>query len=53
MGAGYAKVFAIFGDGAAGDLNALFAKALGDLLVREGVRSVFIVNHFLDAALER
>ena len=53
MGAGNAEVFAIFGDGAARDLNALFAEALGDLLVGERVRGVFIVNHFFDAALER
>jgi len=51
MSAGYAEVSRYFANGAAGDLNALFAEAFGYLLVGEGVRGVFIVNHFFDAAL--
>src|SRR5271170_4462194 len=53
VGAGNAEIFAIFRDGAARDLNAFLAEALGDLLVGERVRGVFIINHFFDAALER
>ena len=53
MGTGNAKIFAIFGDGAARDLNAFFAEAFGDLLVGEWVRGVFVVNHFFNASLER
>src|SRR5271155_4441130 len=52
VGAGNAEIFAIFRDGAARDLNAFLAEALGDLLVGEGVRGVFVINHFFHATLE-
>jgi len=44
MGAGDAHVFAIFGDGAASDLNALRLQDAGELLVGQGTGGVFIVD---------
>src|SRR5713226_3662577 len=50
--AGYAHIFAIFRDGAAGDVNAGFIEFLGDLIVGERLGTVFFFDHFLDQALQ-
>jgi len=53
VGAGDAQIFAILGDGAARDADAAVGQHLGDVIVGERVRAVFLIDHFLDQPLER
>src|ERR1700686_2612630 len=50
--AGDAHVFAVFGYGAAGHLNALRLQDAGDLLVGQRAAGIFFFDEFLDAAFE-
>src|SRR5271170_3989139 len=52
VSAGDAHVFAVFGDGAARDVDAVVVELFGDLFVGERLRSVFFFDHFFDEALE-
>src|SRR5215475_2835542 len=53
MRAGDTHVFAIFGNGAASDVDAVVVELLGDLLVGKRLGGVFFFNHFLDQPLQR
>jgi hypothetical protein len=44
MGAGNAHIFAVFGYGAASDLNALRLKNSGELLVGERTAGIFFID---------
>src|SRR5690348_3082964 len=52
MSARNAHVFAVFGDGAASDVDARIVKLLGELLIRERLGGVLFFNHFLDETLQ-
>src|ERR1700720_752259 len=53
VSAGDAHVFAVFGDGAARNVDARIIELFRDLFVGERLRGVFLFNHFFDEALER
>ena len=46
------QVFAVFGDGAAGDLNSLPLQEGGQLIVGEGMPRVFFVDELANFTLE-
>src|SRR5579864_730204 len=51
--AGNAHVLAIFSHRAARNVYAAVIQLLGDLLVGEGPRGIFLLDHLLDQALQR
>src|ERR1700732_474317 len=53
VGAGDAHIFAVFCDGAAGDVNTAVVELFGDLIVGERLGTVFFFDHFLDQTLAR
>src|SRR6267143_4472389 len=53
VSAGYAHVFAVLRDGAAGNVDAGVIKFLGNLFVGQRLRRIFFFNHLLDEPLER
>src|SRR5690242_8821204 len=52
MRAGDAHIFAVFGNGAASDVDACIVQLLGQLFIRERLGGVLFLNHFLDETLQ-
>ena len=48
MGREDIELFAVFGDGAAGDFDSLFCQGFGDRVVGKGLGEVFLGDELLD-----